>query len=186
MAAAHGHGARVTAHCFASASLPDLVAAGIDCIEHATGLTEDLIPVFVEHQVAIVPTLVNIRQFPAIAEPAAAKYPAYQQHMIRLWQDRYRTVGAAREAGVPVYVGTDAGAVLPHGLIAQEVDELTRAGFPTMQAIGAATWDARAWLGRPGIAEGQDADLVVYPADPVADVTVMRYPRAVVLRGASY
>lgn len=186
MAAAHEHGARVTAHCFASCSLPDLVAAGIDCIEHATGLTEDLIPSFVQHDVAIVPTLVNIRQFPALAEPAAGKYPAYQQHMIRLWKDRYRTVGAARDAGVPVYVGTDAGAVLPHGLIAQEVDELTRAGFSPMDAIGAATWDARAWLGRPGLAEGQDADLVVYPADPVRDVTVMRYPRAVVLRGVSH
>ena len=29
-------------------------------------------------------------------------------------------------------------------------------------------WGARAWLGRPGLEEGADADLVVYAADPRA------------------
>ncbi|GAA5013649.1 hypothetical protein GCM10025734_60320 [Kitasatospora paranensis] len=48
IAAAHEEGARVTAHCFAAESLPDLLAAGIDCVEHGTGLTEELIPVFAE------------------------------------------------------------------------------------------------------------------------------------------
>ncbi|CAM5723262.1 hypothetical protein SCANM63S_07590 [Streptomyces canarius] len=64
IAEAHRLGARVTAHCFAENSLRDLVEAGIDCIEHATGLTEDLIPLFAERGVAIVPTLVNIATFP--------------------------------------------------------------------------------------------------------------------------
>src|SRR4051794_20199399 len=36
IAAAQAAGARVTAHCFAEDSLPDLAAAGIDCVEHAT------------------------------------------------------------------------------------------------------------------------------------------------------
>lgn len=44
IAEAHRLGARVTAHCFAENSLKDLVEAGIDCVEHATGLTDDLIP----------------------------------------------------------------------------------------------------------------------------------------------
>src|SRR2546421_12360792 len=52
IAAAHEEGARVTAHCFAEASLRDLVEAGIDCIEHATGLTEETIPLFAERGVA--------------------------------------------------------------------------------------------------------------------------------------
>lgn len=64
IAEAHRLGARVTAHCFAESSLRDLVEAGIDCIEHATGLTDDLIPLFAERGVAIVPTLVNIATFP--------------------------------------------------------------------------------------------------------------------------
>lgn len=67
IAEAHRLGARVTAHCFAEDSLRDLVEAGIDCIEHATGLTEDTIPLFAERGVAIVPTLVNIATFPKLA-----------------------------------------------------------------------------------------------------------------------
>ena len=43
IAAAHEEGARVTAHTFGTDALPDLIAAGIYCIEHGTGLTEDLI-----------------------------------------------------------------------------------------------------------------------------------------------
>ncbi|MGF7234557.1 MAG: amidohydrolase family protein, partial [Frankia sp.] len=39
IAAAHAEGARVTAHCFAENRLVDLVEAGLDCIEHACGLT---------------------------------------------------------------------------------------------------------------------------------------------------
>ena len=42
---------------------------------------------------------------------------------------------------------------------------------------------AREWLGRPGLVEGADADLVVYGADPREDVTVIAEPKGVVLRG---
>lgn len=48
IAEAHRLGARVTAHCFAEDSLRDLVEAGIDCIEHATGLTDETVPLFAE------------------------------------------------------------------------------------------------------------------------------------------
>ena len=49
--------------------------------------------------------------------------------MLDLHERRYATVGAAHEAGVPIYVGTDAGGSLPHGLVAQEMVELTKAGL---------------------------------------------------------
>ncbi len=76
IAEAHRLGARVTAHCFAEDALRDLVEAGIDCIEHATGLTEELIPLFASRGVAIVPTLVNIATFPKLADDGDAKFPA--------------------------------------------------------------------------------------------------------------
>ncbi|MDT0323414.1 amidohydrolase family protein [Streptomyces millisiae] len=183
IAAAHAEGARVTAHCFAEDSLRDLVEAGIDCVEHATGLTDDTIPLFAERGVAIVPTLVNIATFPALAEGGADRFPRWAAHMRRLHERRYDTVRAAHDAGIPIFTGTDAGGGLGHGLIAREVAELTRAGIPTVDAIGAATWRARAWLGRPGLTEGAPADLVVYAADPRRDVTELARPRRVVLRG---
>jgi len=43
IAAVHDEGVRVTAHVFSEDALPGLIAAGIDCIEHGTGLTDDTI-----------------------------------------------------------------------------------------------------------------------------------------------
>ncbi|MFF9606865.1 amidohydrolase family protein [Streptomyces sp. NPDC014684] len=183
IAEAHRLGARVTAHCFAESSLRDLVEAGIDCVEHATGLTDDLIPLFAERGVAIVPTLVNIATFPRLAAGGERKYPRWSAHMRRLHERRYDTVRGAHDAGIPVYVGTDAGGSLAHGLVAAEVAELVAAGIPPVRAVAAASWSARAWLGRPGLEEGAPADLVVYEADPRADVRVLAAPRRVVLNG---
>ncbi len=186
IAAAHALGARVTAHCFAESSLAPLVRAGIDCIEHATGLTEETIPVLREHGVAIVPTLVNIATFPDIAGAAEAKFPSYAGHMRDLHARRYDTVRAAHEAGLAIYAGTDAGGSLAHGLIGQEVQELVLAGLSAVAALDAATWSARAWLGRPGLEEGAPADLVVCRDDPRRDVGTLMSPEAVVLRGVRY
>ncbi|WP_445400155.1 amidohydrolase family protein [Streptomyces sp. LE64] len=183
IAEAHRLGARVTAHCFAEDSLRDLVEAGIDCIEHATGLTEETIPLFAERGVAIVPTLVNIATFPRLAEGGEAKFPRWSAHLRRLHARRYDTVRAAYDAGVPVFVGTDAGGSLAHGLVAAEVAELVTAGIPPLAALSATTWGAREWLGRPGLTEGAPADLVVYGDDPRSDVRVLAAPRRVVLRG---
>ncbi|MGZ4781877.1 MAG: amidohydrolase family protein [Oryzihumus sp.] len=183
IAAAHEEGARVTAHCFGEESLRDFAAAGTDCIEHATGLEPDTIDAFAAQGIAIVPTLVNIDTFPAIAASAEEKFPLYAKHMRDLHARRYETVAAAHDAGIPIYLGTDAGGSLPHGLVAAEAAELVRAGVPAEQALEAATWGARRWLGRPGLEEGAGADLVVYAADPREDIGVLAHPTYVVLRG---
>ncbi|MFD8522923.1 amidohydrolase family protein [Streptomyces capillispiralis] len=183
IAEAHRLGARVTAHCFAEDSLRDLVEAGIDCVEHATGLTDDTIPLFAERGVAIVPTLVNIATFPSLAAGGEARFPHWSAHMRRLHERRYDTVRSAWDAGIPVFVGTDAGGGLAHGLAADEVGELTKAGIPPVDALSAGTWAARAWLGRPGLEEAAPADLVVYASDPRTDVRVLTDPRRVILNG---
>ncbi len=183
IAAAHDEGARVTAHCFGEQSLRDFAATGTDCIEHATGLLDDTIDAFAAQRIAIVPTLVNIDNFPTFAEAGQAKFPRYAAHLRDLYARRHETVAKAHEAGVPIYVGTDAGGQLPHGLVAREVEALTKAGLSPTEAIGAATWSAREWLSRPGIAEGESADLVVYQADPREDVRTLAAPHRVILRG---
>lgn len=183
IAAAHEEGARVTAHCFGEQSLRDFAAAGTDCIEHATGLDDGTITTFADQGIAIVPTLVNIATFPRIAEPAREKYPDYHRHMLDLHARRFATVAAAHEAGIAVHVGTDAGGSLPHGLVAEEMALLVQAGVTPVEALSAATWAARAWLGRPGLDEGEDADLVVVDEDPREDIAACAAPRHLVLRG---
>jgi imidazolonepropionase-like amidohydrolase len=182
---AHELGTRVTAHVFGEDALPDLLDAGIDGIEHGSGLSADLIAVMAERGVSMVPTLVNIENFPTYADQGEARYPAYAAHMRALHERRYRTVNSAYEAGVQIFAGTDAGGVLPHGLVAREVLELVHAGIPTVDAVGAASWRARAYLlGEPGtLTEGAPADLAVYAVDPVVDPATLLSPVRVVLRG---
>ncbi len=183
VAAAHEEGVRVTAHCFGEESLRDFAAAGTDCIEHACGLQDDTVAAFAEQGIAVVPTLVNIDTFTSIAEAAREKFPDYHRHMLDLHARRYDTIRTAHEAGIAVYVGTDAGGALAHGLAAQEVERLTRCGFSPVEALDAGTWAARTWLGRPALEEGAGADLLALPDDPRLDVGVLRAPRAVILRG---
>jgi imidazolonepropionase-like amidohydrolase len=181
--AAHEEGARVTAHCFGEESLLDFAWAGTDCIEHASGLLPESIDLFSQQGISIVPTLVNIENFPKFAEAGEAKFPSYGTHMRDLYARRFDTIAAAHEAGVSIWVGTDAGGQLPHGLVAAEVAELTKAGMTNLEALNAATWGARDWLGRPGLAEGDSADFVVYQSDPRDDVRVLADPQRIVLRG---
>lgn len=179
---AHAHGARVTAHVFGEDALPGLVNAGIDCIEHGTGITDDVIEAMVAHGTALVPTLINIDNFPGIAE-SAAKYPAYAEHMRALYATCRPRIAAAREAGVPIYAGTDAGGGITHGRIADEVAALTGIGMSATEALGAACWDARDWLHRPGLAHGAPADLLCFTEDPRSGPAVLNRPDRVILRG---
>ncbi|MCB0949214.1 MAG: amidohydrolase family protein [Mycobacterium sp.] len=183
--AAHANGARVTAHVFGEDALPGLIKAGIDCIEHGTGLTEDTVDLMVEHGTALVPTLINIDNFPDIAA-AASRYPRYQRHMRALHETCAARVGAAREAGVPIYAGTDAGSAVAHGRISDEVEALKGIGMTATEALGAACWDARRWLGRPALEHGASADLVCYADDPRGGAAVLAAPTLVMLRGIAY
>ena len=67
----------MTAHCFGEAVLPGLIDAGIDCIEHGTGLSEDLIDEMVARGIALVPTVMQLDKFPEYAAAGAAKFPDY-------------------------------------------------------------------------------------------------------------
>jgi imidazolonepropionase-like amidohydrolase len=184
ISAAHDHGARVTAHVFGEDALPDLLDAGIDCIEHGTGLSTDLVDQMAKRHVALVPTVKQLNNFPQYAAAGESRFPAYATHMRALFARRRQTIGAAYEAGVAIYAGTDAGGVLPHGLIAAEVAELRDYGLSARDALGAASWRARQWLGHPAeLTEGAPADFVVYPADPLADLAVLATPARIVLRG---
>ncbi|MET3811907.1 amidohydrolase family protein [Arthrobacter sp. UYEF3] len=181
--AAHDEGARVTAHCFAEDTLDDMLDAGIDCIEHGTGLLQRHLPRFVEQGVPIVPTLINIATFPDIAARAEAKFPRYAAHMHSLWELRAERILEAYEAGVSIYAGTDAGSVIQHGRIVDELEALHAAGLPAGAALDAAGWAARDWLGAETITEGASADVLVCAEDPRRNLATLRDLRNIVLRG---
>lgn len=182
---AHENGARVTAHVFGEAALPGLIASGIDCLEHGTGLSGDQLAELARHDVALVPTLINIENFPGIADKAG-KYPVYADHMRALHAGVGEMVATAIEAGVRVFAGSDAGGMVEHGRLVDEIEALHRAGMTREAALASASWAARDWLGHPGIADGAPADLLVYASDPREDLGVLRHPEHIVLGGVVY
>jgi imidazolonepropionase-like amidohydrolase len=183
VARAHGAGARVAVHVFSEEALPDLIDAGVDSVEHGTGLTDDLVARLAASGAALVPTLINIDNFPGIADSARAKFPVYAERMTRLHGTARARIRAAYEAGVPIYCGTDAGGYVRHGRVVDEIVALHAAGLPAEAALAAGSWAARRWLGHAGLEEGAPADFLVVDGDPRADLGVLHSPVRIVLRG---
>jgi imidazolonepropionase-like amidohydrolase len=179
---AHAAGARVAVHVFGEEALPDLIAAGVDSIEHGTGITADLIPDVAAAGAAVVPTVVNIGNFDKFANQAT-KYPVYAERMRRLQRSAAGRLRDLHDAGIPIYVGTDSGGQLPHGIVVDEMLAMHEAGLPNLDVLAAGSWKAREWLGLSGLVEGAPADFVIYDDDPRTDLGVLRAPRRIVVRG---
>ena len=54
------------------------------------------------------------------------------------------------------------------------------------EALGAACWQARKWLGRQALADGAPADLLCFTEDPRSGPEVLSRPDRVILRGRVY
>jgi imidazolonepropionase-like amidohydrolase len=174
----HAVGGRVAVHAQHAAGSAAAVAAGVDSLEHGMWLDPELLPQMAEAGTALTPTL-------SVITSGLAK--------VRDWPDGPRKdwysggaaahgplAAAAAEEGVTLLAGTDS---RPHGRVVDEVRALVAAGVRPHDALAAASWRARSFLGLRGLAEGAPADAVVYDADPRADLAQLEAPRAVVLRG---
>jgi imidazolonepropionase-like amidohydrolase len=99
-----------------------------------------------------------------------------------------KAIRAAYEAGVKVAVGTDAPAI-PHGKNADELIALVERGIPALAVLRAATSTAAELINaddRGRLAEGQLADIIGVPGDPLGDIGVTRNVRFVMKGGKVY
>jgi hypothetical protein len=183
-ARAHALGARVTTHVFSAEGAAQALRCGLDCIEHGTGLDSAMMEDAVARGVRVVPTMIQREHFAEIAAGGQGRFPIWETHFMRLYEERFAQACALYEAGVPLLVGSDESTNIPHGVFCAETDLMELAGIPAAAIVAAASYDARRYLGVPGIEEGASADVVVYAADPRETVAVFRAPQAVVLRGA--
>ena len=182
--AAHAEGAKVTAHCFGREVLQGLLDAGIDCIEHGTGLSAEQVEQMATSGVALVPTVQQTGKFPEFAAAGRERFPEYAATMDDLFARRREVLLTAHEAGVQLYVGSDGGGAARHGELVGEVEAMVDLGLPTADVVAAVSWGGRSWLGWDGVEEGAAADFVVLDADPREDLSTLRRPVRVVLRGA--
>ncbi|MFJ6760964.1 amidohydrolase family protein [Streptomyces sp. NPDC091273] len=176
--AVHAVGGRVAVHCQTSEGSRNAVLAGADSLEHGMHLDPELLDRMAAQGTAYVPTLTA---FAGSVEDWQGREPsARRSDWLDGWQGMVDNVRLAHEAGVVVLAGTDS---FPCGTVATESRWLLRAGMPAEEALGAASWTARNWLGLPGLVDGAPADLVAYDADPAAEPGILGQPKRVILRG---
>ncbi|HEX4701160.1 MAG TPA: amidohydrolase family protein [Pseudonocardiaceae bacterium] len=174
----HAVGGRVAVHSMHAAGGAAAVAAGVDSLEHGMCLDPALLNQMAAQGTALTPTLTVLLGSLRVAR----KGPDSPR---KTWfvggaSVHGQLAAAAAEAGVTVLAGTDS---RPHGRVADEVRALAAAGMRPHDALGAASWGARAYLGLAGLVPGAPADVVVYDEDPRLDFDQLGIPRAVVLRG---
>jgi imidazolonepropionase-like amidohydrolase len=188
---AHRAGLPVTAHAHGLPAVLQSVDAGVDGIEHCSCLTSSgpLLPTDLAVRLALAGTYVcpTLGGTPGV-EPPPFVLARLKAAGVDLEQHRAHAADMHR-AGITLVAGTDAG-ISPakrHGIVPMAVVDLVSCGMPASQALAAATGLAARACGLEGrtgrLAVGLDADLLMVGADPLADVTVLLHPRAVVSRG---
>ena len=183
VAAAHAEGARVAAHCFSHTAVDDLIEAGVDDIEHGTGMDDDQLAEAAARGVTVTPTLLQVELFADFADRAGHRYPRYGATMRAMHRGRRDHAERLFASGVHVLPGTDSGGYQEHGTIASELALWGAIGVEPARVLDLATWRARDVLGLESLLPGACADLVVLGEDPRQDLSTLAHPRAVVLRG---
>ena len=167
----HGAGARVAAHS-TTRYVADLIATGIDSVEHGTALDEADIASLAARGGAWTPTLCATIGTRAGDTPARRKQRLERQERLRYLLPR------AAAQGLTIMTGTDVDGTIP-----REVALLAELGLPPQAALAAASTAARRFLGFAIPEEGQPADLVTYQDDPRDDPAVLGHPAAVFVHG---
>lgn len=179
-------GVHVAAHAHGTDGIKQAIRCGVRSVEHASLIDDEGIELMVRHGTWLVADVYDGDWI--AAEGARSGWPAETMAKNELTTGAQRAGFAkAVAAGVRIAFGTDSG-VYPHGRNAIQFGYQVRLGQAPIDAIRSATlgaaelmgWEHRVGSLRPGCF----ADLVVLPADPLADVEVLLFPSAVIKGGA--
>ncbi|WP_181696113.1 amidohydrolase family protein [Nocardia sp. GTS18] len=177
---AHRRGLRVASHTHGADAVRAAVEAGIDCIEHGFLVDDDAIALMARRGTYLVPTTRL-----ADAMDVSNAPPELQAKAAQMFPRARTSVLAAYRAGVKIAVGTDAPAI-PHGRNADELVALVERGMSPLAVLRAATVTAAELIDvtdRGRLAEGQLADIIAVPGDPLQDITVTQRVRFVMKGG---
>ena len=199
--AAHGAGLPVVAHAHSLVGIQNALAAGVDGIEHFSGLTgdgiridDDLLDEVARRGVRVGLTMGSDRSFHALLSappPSLAKLisslgvTTFDEFYVL----RMSLFPRLRKHGVTVVSGVDSG-LAPfkrHGNVWRTVGEMVEGCYTAADALASATSVAAEACGLAGetgrLAEGYAADLLVVDGDLAADPAVLGRPRQVLVRG---
>jgi imidazolonepropionase-like amidohydrolase len=182
---AHSLGLKVMAHAHGARGIESAAAAGIDSIEHGTFADEAALKVMKAKGTYMVPTLMA---FEGIRERLGKGIytPTVEEKVRMTLNDVGKAMARAKEMGVPIAFGTDAG-VFEHGRNAGEFALLVKYGLTPREALASATTVAARLLSMEDeigrIAPGLSADMIAVDGDPLTDVRTLETVDWVMARG---
>jgi imidazolonepropionase-like amidohydrolase len=177
VAVAHRGGARVAIHTMAPATPGMAVRAGVDSIEHGLYLTPDDLEELGRRGGAWVPTICNTEDVISGLVPGSSGVRILGEGLANV----RRLLPEASAAGVAVLCGTDLG--LAHGRVAREAQRLIEYGLRPGEAMEAVGPAAYRYLGIDYLAEGAEADLVVFSRRLEDDPSELSLPLAAMRAG---
>lgn len=179
VAAARAHGRNTMVHCSGPKGLAIAAAAGVGSIEHGFFMSREILALMADKQVAWTPTFCPVHfQW---AQPQAVGWkPETVGNLRRILDQHARHLLVARELGVPLLLGTDAGSMgVEHGhAVFDEIDRYLEAGLSLQDTLRAATSANRRHFGHAHttLRPGAPWDAVLLAHNPFEHINALRQP----------
>jgi imidazolonepropionase-like amidohydrolase len=192
---AHTVGVKVAAHAIGEKATHIAAEAGVDSIEHAYIISDDVLRMMAQKHIFLVPTDGTLQQYIDMifgTRSPTAEERKQQEESIKPYLTGNRDrLQRARKMGVPIAAGSDMYLTMPHENRGQaSLDVLTayaEEGMTPAEIIHAATSNAAellGWQDRIGTLEvGKLADIIAIPGDPLKDVTALQRAKFVMKGG---
>jgi imidazolonepropionase-like amidohydrolase len=192
---AHTVGVKVAAHAIGDKATRIAAEAGVDSIEHAYFVPDDVLKMMAEKHIYLVPTDGTLQTFEAMTlgtrQPSAEERSHIEMQFKPFVAGEQERLRRAIKMGVPIAAGSDMYLTIPgknRGQASLLVYEAyAEAGLTPMEIIHAATRNAAELLGmqdRVGTLEtGKLADIIAVPGDPLHDVKSLEHAKFVMKGG---
>jgi len=182
---AHLAGVKVAAHAIGNQATRVAAEAGVDSIEHAYVVPDDVLRLMVAKHIFLVPTDLTLRQLVEMIfggrAPAAGERAQVEQESKNYINGNRDRLQRALKMGVPIAAGSDMYLTVPGKSRGQASVDVLQAyyeeGMTPIEIIRSATSRAAELLGlqdSTGTLEvGKVADIIAVAGDPLQDVTLL-------------
>lgn len=193
---AHTAGVKVAAHAIGDKATRIAAEAGVDSIEHAYVVPDDVLKMMVAKHIFMVPTDGTLKTFMdmtfGMRQPTEAERAEREKEYAPYVKQEHDRLKRAVELGVPIAAGSDMYLSMPRMTRGQAsllvYEAYAEAGMKPMEIIHAGTRNAAELLGmqdRVGTLEpGKLADIIGVPGDPLKDIQALEHAKFVMKGGA--
>ena len=177
---AHKAEMKTSTHALGSDGIANAVTAGIDSIEHGFVMSEANVEAMLKNGTFLVATLTCVKKMVDGGMECGIPFWAVEKAKL-VYEMASKSYAMAREAGVNIVMGTDAGTPMNfHGENSDELLSMIDQGFEPMEALTAATGRAAQLLCLSdklgSLTEGKLADLLVVSGDVLSDLKILKNP----------